>query len=275
MTSAIGPYRAIVSARFRMLLQYRAAAIGGLWTQIFFGLVILSIYEAFYRSTARPQPMTFAQIASYVWLGQALLAMLPWNGDAEVRAMVRSGAVAYELCRPVDLYSLWFARALAWRTAPTVLRAVPMCLFASLVLPLVGLGEWRLAPPPSLASATAFAAALVGTLALGCAVTVLINISLLWTISGEGMVNVATALVTFLSGFLIPIPLMPPWAQAVVQALPFAGLVDFPFRVFTGHITPEDAPAVLLRQVLWTIALVFLGRWLLSRGLRRIVVQGG
>jgi ABC-2 type transport system permease protein len=258
-----------------MLLQYRAAAVAGVWTQIFFGLVILGIYEAFYRSTTSPQPMTFHQVASYVWLGQALLAMLPWNGDAEVRAMVRSGAVAYELCRPIDLYGLWFARALAWRTAPTVLRAVPLCLFAVLVLPLIGLGEWRLTPPPSAASAAAFAITLVCSLALGCALTTLINISLLWTISGEGIVIVMIALVTFLSGFLIPLPLLPAWAQTIVQALPFAGLVDFPFRVFTGHIPPADVRWVLLRQVAWTIALVFAGRWLLSRGLRRVVVQGG
>ena len=122
------PYLAIVGARFRMLLQYRAAAIGGMWTQIFFGLVLIMVYEAFYRSTHRAAADDVPQIVSYVWLGQALLAMLPWNADAEVRAMVRSGAVAYELCRPVDLYSLWYARALALRTAPTVLRAVPMCV---------------------------------------------------------------------------------------------------------------------------------------------------
>jgi len=106
-TRWLSPYRAILSARFRMLLQYRAAALAGLWTQIFFGLVLLTIYEAFYRSTMLRQPMTFAEIVTYVWLGQALLAMLPWNADAEIRAMIRSGAVAYELCRPIDLYSLW------------------------------------------------------------------------------------------------------------------------------------------------------------------------
>ncbi len=240
-----------------MLLQYRAAALGGLWTQIFFGLVLSRIYEAFYRSTPdRAQPMTFAQVVSYVWLGQALWAMLPWNVDAEVRAMVRSGAVAYELCRPVDLYGLWYARALAWRTAPTVLRALPMCVFATVVLPLIGLDEWRLAAPPSFASAAAFAAALVCTLLLGCALTTLINISLLWTISGEGVVLLMTALVTFFSGMIIPLPLFPDWAQPIVRALPFAGLIDLPFRVYTGHIPPRDVVAVLLHQLLWTIALV-------------------
>jgi ABC-2 type transport system permease protein len=235
----------------------------------------LMIYEAFYRSTMLRQPMTFAEIVTYVWLGQALLAMLPWNADAEIRVMIRSGAVAYELCRPIDLYSLWYARALAWRTAPTILRAVPMCLIATVVLPLIGLGEWRLASPPSIASAAAFGVTLVCTLLLGCALTTLINISLLWTISGEGAVILLTALVTFLSGMIVPLPLFPDWAQPVVQALPFAGLADLPFRVFTGHIPAGAVTFVLQHQIFWTIALVVFGRWLLSQGMRRVVVQGG
>jgi ABC-2 type transport system permease protein len=272
---ALRPYLAIVSARFRVLLQYRAAALAGLWTQMFFGLVFLGVFEGFYRSSTAARPMTFPQIASYVWLGQALLGMLPWNADADVRAMVRSGAVAYELCRPIDLYALWYARALAWRTAPTVLRGLPMCVIAAFCLPLVGLGEWRLAPPPSFASAVAFAATLVCTLLLGCAMTTLINISLLWTIAGDGAVILMTALVTFFSGMLIPLPLFPDWAQPIVQALPFAGLVDLPFRVFTGHIPARASVAVVQRQLLWTLALVLCGRWLLSRGLRRVIVQGG
>lgn len=272
---ALRPYRAIVSARFRMLLQYRAAAIGGLWTQIFFGLVFLNVYDAFYRSSNQPQPMTFPQIVSYVWLGQALWAMLPWNADAEVRAMVRSGAVAFELCRPVDLYGLWYARALALRTAPTVLRAMPLVIFVTVGLPLLGLEEWRLAPPPSIASAAAFAAAILCTLLLGCALTTLINITLLWTLNGEGVVLLMTAMVTFFSGMIIPLPLFPDWAQPVVRALPFAGLVDLPFRVYIGHIAPGDVVPVLRHQLLWTTGLVIFGRWLLARGMRRIVVQGG
>jgi ABC-2 type transport system permease protein len=271
----VRPYRAILTARFRMLLQYRAAALAGLWTQLFFGLVLLMIYEAFYRSTTMPQPMTFTEIVSYVWLGQALLAMLPWNADAEIRAMVRSGAVAYELCRPVDLYSLWYARAVALRTAPTLLRAVPMCILSAVILPLVGLDEWALASPPSAAAGAAFAATLVCTLLLGCALTTLINISLLWTISGEGAALLLTSLATFLSGMIVPLPLFPEWAQPIVQRLPFAGLVDLPFRVFTGHIAARDVSSVLLHQISWTIAFVLFGRWLLSRGMRRVVVQGG
>ena len=275
MTRHFRPYAAVVSARFRVLLQYRAAALAGLWTQLFFGLVLIMVYEAFYASNAAARPMTFGQLVSYVWLGQALLAMLPWNVDAEVRAMVRNGAVAYELCRPLDLYSFWYARALAWRTAPTVLRAAPMCVIASVGLPLVGLDEWRLVPPASLASAAAFGIVLTCTLLLGCAISTLINISLLWTISGEGAVLLLTTAVAFLSGMIVPLPLFPDWAQPALRVLPFAGLVDFPFRIFTGHIAPGDAGWVLFHQLAWTLAFVVAGRWLLGRGLSRVVVQGG
>jgi ABC-2 type transport system permease protein len=255
-------YRAIIDARFRMLLQYRAAAIAGVWTQLFFGFVLIMVYEAFYLSSDAPKPMTFPQITTYVWLGQALLAMLPWNADLEIRAMVRSGAVAYELCRPVDLYGLWYARAIAQRTAPTILRMVPMAIVAVWILPAVGLGEWQLQPPAPGAAAP-FVLALLAAIAL------------LWTLAGEGVVMIAATVVAFGSGMIVPLPLFPDWAQRVLGYLPFAGVVDLPFRVYNGAIPTSELWFVLARQVAWTLVLVVLGRWLLARGMRRIVVQGG
>jgi ABC-2 type transport system permease protein len=256
---ALAPYRAVVSARFRMLLQYRAAALAGLWTQVFFGAVLIMIYEAFYRSSPpAAQPMAFAQVVSYVWLGQALFAMLPWNADPEIRAMVRTGAVAYELCRPVDLYSLWFARAIAQRTAPVVLRAAPMVAFAA-----------------TLASGAGFAAALACGFVLVCAISTLINITLMWTISGEGIVMVMSTAVSMLSGLVVPLPMLPEWAQPVLRWLPFSGVFDLPFRIYNGHIATGDLALVLARQLGWAVLLVAFGRWLLGRGMRRVVVQGG
>jgi ABC-2 type transport system permease protein len=268
-------YRAVIDARFRTLLQYRAAAIAGVFTQLFFGLVLIMVYEAFYRSSDVAKPMTFAQVATYVWLGQALLAMLPWNVDLDIRTMVRSGAVAYELCRPVDLYGLWYARAIAQRTAPTLLRVVPMVIIAAFILPLVGLDEWRLAAPADAAAGAGFAVALLLAVALSCAITTLIHATLLWTIAGEGVVAMAATVVAFGSGMIVPLPLFPDWLQKILAYLPFAGVVDLPFRVYNGDIPTSDLAFVLARQLAWTLLLVATGRLVLSRGMRRIVVQGG
>ena len=70
-------YAAIVSARFRTLLQYRAAAVAGFGTQLVFGLIHAMVLGAFYAVSTRPQPMTYTEVVAYVWLGQAMLGMLP------------------------------------------------------------------------------------------------------------------------------------------------------------------------------------------------------
>jgi ABC-2 type transport system permease protein len=260
-------YWAVVSARFRMLLQYRAAALAGLATQLFFGLVFIMVYEAFYRSTTMPQPMAYPDIVTYLWLGQAMLWMLPWNVDREIRTMVQSGVVAYELVRPLDLYAFWFCRALAVRTAPVLLRAVPMVLLAWLF--------FGLQPPPSWASACAWGAATLCALLLSCAMSTLLNISLLWTIAGDGVAMLVSSAVILLSGMMVPLPFFPDWAQSILKALPFRGLVDIPFRLYTGHIPPGEALSVLAHQIMWAVAWVALGRRMLAKGTRRLVVQGG
>lgn len=262
------PLAAIISARFRLLLQYRAAAFAGLVTQVVFGLIIMMVFQAFYRSKAiGDHPLSIQQVVTYIWLGQALLGMLPWNGDPEIRALVRSGGVAYELLRPVDLYTYWYARAVALRTAPTLLRAVPMVILAVCF--------FGMRPPPDAASAVGFAIVMVGTLAMSCAITVLVGITLMWTISGEGIVNLAPSVVFLLSGMLVPIPLFPDWAQPVLEFLPFRALVDAPYRVYLGNIPTEELGGVILHQWVWVAILVGIGRTLLRRGLRRMVVQGG
>lgn len=226
------PYQAIVSARFRTLLQYRAAALAGFATQLFWGLIRVMIFEAFFRSTSTQQPMDLADVVTYIWLGQAFFVLLPWNVDRDIQALIRSGAVSYELLRPLDLYTLWFSRALAWRTAPTLLWSVPLLAMAALF--------FDMQAPPTWASAGAFVLSMSAALLLACAITNVLNVSMLWTISGTGITAFSASAVMIFSGSVVPIPFFPDWAQPFLEALPFRGLVDVPFRLYMGHIPPGD-----------------------------------
>ena len=203
------PYRAVVSARYRMLLQYRAAAFAGLVTQCFWGAIRLMILAAFYAASTQAQPMSLPEVVAYIWLGQAFFGMLPWNIDEEFAQKVRDGSVAYDLLRPVDLYAFWYSHTLAYRTAPTTLRAIPLGLLAMLVLPRLGLAEWALGAPPSWVSGVLFGVSLVGAAALSTAITMLSHISLLWTISAAGMDRIMPAVVTVFAGHGDPVTLIP------------------------------------------------------------------
>ncbi len=269
------PYVAVLAARFTMLLQYRAAAFAGFATQLFWGAIKLMIFAAFYAVASSDQPMTLPQVVIYVWLGQALLGLLPWNVDPELADKMQSGGVAYELLRPLDLYGFWFARTVALRTATTSLRAVPMVATVGVGLPLIGLDAWALPPPPSWAAAGLFCASLCATVMLASAITMLLHVALIWTVSGRGFNAIMTGLVIVLSGLTIPLPLFPDWMQGFLYWQPFRGLADVPFRIYSGHIAIDAAAFEIALQIAWTVVVVAIGRAVLGFARTRVVVQGG
>jgi len=262
-------YLALFRARLKTLLQYRTAAWAGIGTQLFFGAALIAMRQAFYRISSSPPPLAEAQMITYSWLAQAFFALSPFtaNPDPEVRAMMRDGTVAYELARPLDLYSLWYTRNVANRLAPALLRSGPI-----LVLGIAFLG---LRLPDSVAAFLAFLVTLLGALALIAAWCTLITISLLWTISGDGIARIGPGLVTVLSGQLLPVALMPDTLQPLIRFLPFIGMVDGPFALWVGQRPPSDTLPILAHQLAWTAVFVISGRLLLKRGLSRLVVQGG
>jgi len=258
------PYLAVLSARYRLLLQYRAAALAGFATAAFFSL-----------AAADQSPMTLTQVVIYVWLGQALLGLLPWNVDPELSEKMLSGAVAYELLRPLDLYNFWYARTVAYRTATATLRAIPMVVVVGVGLPLVGMAEWALPPPPSVAAGFLFLGSIAATVLLASAITMLMHVALVWTLTGRGFNAIMMGVVSVLSGLIIPLPLFPDWLQGILYWQPFRGLADVPFRIYGGHIGVDAALLEIVLQLVWTVVIVGFGRAALAYASRRVVVQGG
>ena len=275
VTALTRSYAAVVAARFRMLLQYRAAALAGIATQIFWGCIKLMVLGAFYAVAVTTPPMTFTAIVAYVWLGQVLIGLLPWNHDPELQELFTSGGVAYELLRPLDLYWFWFARTLAYRTAPTLLRMVPGIVFAGLILPLIGLPEWALPAPASMSHGLMFSLSFVVTVMLSCAITILITISMFWLIEARGLSTFMYGVVPVFSGMIVPLPLFPEWMQPFLQWQPFRGLCDVPFRIYSGDIPLTMASQEIVLQFAWTVILILFGYGLITRARTRLVVQGG
>ena len=274
MMDALRPYFAVVRARFGVLLQYRAAAAAGFLTQCWWGGIKVMVLTAFFATTAAT-PMTLPQAIDYVWLGQALFAMLPWSGDPDVARMVRTGDVAYERLRPLDTYVFWYSRAVARRTANPAMRAIPMLLTAGILFRLVGWSAYALRAPSGVEAALLFIASIVLVIALSAAVSALIDALTVATLSDRGVTVLAAPLIIVLSGSLVPLPLFPDWSQPILRNQPFAGLMDTPFRIYSGHLSGASAGLALARQTIWVVALVILGRAVMARVMSRLQTQGG
>lgn len=259
--------------RMRLLsgLQYRTAAWAGMATQFFWGFMELRLYDAFYAASPDRFPMTFAQLTSYVWLRQALLALFnSWTFEHELFDMILKGDVAYELCRPAPLYGMWFARSLALRVSRVVLRCVPLLLVAAL-LP----SPWGLHPPASMGAFAAFCVSMALAACVCVAFSLIIYFSCFYTLSSEGVRMVLLPVSELLSGALIPLPFMPDALAALVHLSPFGAMQNAPLRIYSGHIAGAEAGETLLLQLLWLTVLALAGYAMQRRGMRRLCVQGG
>ncbi|MDR1569094.1 MAG: ABC transporter permease [Oscillospiraceae bacterium] len=265
------PYIALFRMRMIAGMQYRAAAWAGAATQFFWGLIFIMIYSAFYRSSAVEPPMRWNQLATYIWLQQMFLfIVMIWAQDNELLRHVTDGNVAYELCRPYDLFKIWCARLLAFRLSSSFLRFLPILIIAFL-LP----AQYKMSPPVSLGAAGLFLISLSLGLLIVTAVSMFIYILTIITLSPVGSRLIISVAADFLMGAVIPIPLMPASLQRVLDWFPFRYISDLPFRIYSGSIAGGDALFQMGVQVAWIIGLFMLGRLSFNKVMRRVVIQGG
>jgi len=264
-------YISVFKLRMSTGLQYRTAALAGIATQFFWGFIIIMVFEAFYSQTAIEPPIALEQLIAYVWLQQAFLSFVAlWFRDNELFQLITTGNIAYEMCRPTGIYGFWYAKLLAQRLASALLRCFPVLIIACL-LP----QPYRLSMPPNATAFFLFIATLLLGLLILISLSMLIYISTFITLSPTGSLLMFSVLGEFFAGLIIPVPLMPDWLQRIVYALPFRWTADFPFRVYTGHISQQEALAGIPLQLLWLAGLAGIGMYTMRLALRRVVVQGG
>lgn len=260
-------YLSVFNLRKKMELQYRGAMLGGIICQMFFGLVLIALYSALYET--KPQVRPLSHVVSYVWLQQAFFRMV-LASDPDLADKIKTGGIAYDLCRPLDLYSFYYIRVMAQKITGSLMRGTPMIVMA-LLLP----KDWRLSAPASVFGLLTGILALI--LGLLC-VSAIENITMAFTmqtLDPRGIQAMLNLLMMTLSGNILPLTLFPDRWQKVITLLPYAQLLDAPIRLYTGEYGPADLPRVLAVQTAWTVILIILGRVLWKSNQKRMILQGG
>lgn len=90
-----------------------------------------------------------------------------------------------------------------------------------------------------------------------------------------GLRMAKSALLSFLTGQLIPISLFPLAAQKLFDFLPFSSMVYTPVMIYLGKYTGSNLAFALGKQALWVILLYLLGSIIWKQVTKRLVVLGG
>lgn len=254
---------------YRRYAAYPGATVAGVFTNVFFGFLQAYILLAVYESRDSIGGYDAAAAVTYVWLTQGLLSTVASFGPSwiELALRVRSGDIAVDLGRPLDLQRAQFAHDAGRAAYQLVYRALPPFLLGALVFELT-------APSDALVWAV-FALSVALAVVVSFAIRFLVNLLSFWLTDYRGAMLLAMTVSHLLSGLIVPLAFFPdPW-DTVARALPFASMLQLPVDVFVGAATGSEIVAVIAIQAAWAVVLLALGRVVLSAGTRKLVIQGG
>ncbi|MGW7519219.1 ABC transporter permease [Streptomyces sp. NPDC054796] len=263
-------YFAVAAGGFRRYATYRVATAAGVFTNTVFGLILAYTFIALWTERPHLGGYDQAQALTFVWTGQALLAAVALIGGGfqeELQERIRTGDVAVDLYRPVDLQLWWLAADLGRAAFHLVGRGV---------LPMVaGALLFELALPTSPLTWLLFLLSTGLGFLTGFAIRYLFALTSFWLLDGAGVNILSMLLSAFFSGMVLPLTVFPGAFGEVARWLPWAATLQVPADVLLEEHRGTGALGALAFQAGWAVVLLAAGRLTQSLATRKVVVQGG
>ena len=266
--SVLYPSWALAGAGFRRWSTYRQAAVAGVFVNTVFGVIKLSILLGVAESAGGTVAGYDAEsLSTYTWMSQGMIAVVLIFTWTELADRVRTGDIAVDLARPIDLQLAWLAADLGRAVWGLVSRAIiPIAFgayFFGFALPD---NRWMLALLP---------VSLTLAVVISFACRFMVNLVAFWVTEVRGMVLFYVLLSGVLGGHIIPVQLFPDWLRYVALATPFPAMIQWPINLVTGQTSGWAAVGMVVAQVGWAVALLVAGRVVLARATLKLVFQGG
>ncbi len=260
-------YWEIARRGYRRYAAYPAATIAGLFTNTVFGFMRGYVLLALYDNRGEIGGYDAQDTITYIWLTQAMIGAVALWGWQELALRIRTGDIATDLARPVDLQSSGLAFDLGRAFYQMIFRGLPPLAVGALVFDLTA--------PSNPLLWLAFLLSVLLAVCVSFAFRFVYNLAAFWLLDYRGTMLLAVITTSFFSGFLIPVRFFPDWLEAIAHATPFPAMVQLPIDIFVGAASGAEVLGVLAIQAGWAAALLVIGRAMLGAGTRRLVVQGG
>jgi ABC-2 type transport system permease protein len=181
---------------------------------------------------------------------------------------IRDGTLSAKLLRPVHPLVAYSAEHLA---------AVPMrvLVLSPIIAILIKVAGSRLAIAHEPALLAIFLASLLGGWLLTFFTMVLLGALAFFIESAVGLFELWLGVHAILSGYLIPLEVLPSWSQGVARVLPFRFMLGFPVETLVGLETRASALAELGYQWAYVLLFFVLAMWVWRAGVRRFAAFGG
>ncbi|WP_240644185.1 ABC transporter permease [Antribacter gilvus] len=261
-------YWLLLVAGMRTQSAYPLATFAGLVANATFGLlktaILFAVVEAAGGGIAG---YTAGTMSAYIWLSQGLLGSVNLYGRSDMTERVRTGDVATDFLRPVNVQAANILPAIGKGLFAFVPRGLP-----SIVIGVLVVGMTMPATPGPYVLGTV---SMVLGIVLSHSVVYLVAVSGFWLVETRGFVGLYMAVGGLFAGLFTPFHLFPDWLQVIGRATPFPSMMMFPIDVLTARVTGFAALQVVGVQLAWLAGALAVGHLMTRAGQRKLEVQGG
>lgn len=273
MTTAIGKrlqrYWGLMNVSLQQSMSYRFAFFTAFLADIIKTGVMLAVWMAVYRQRSTIAGFDYPMMITYLLVSQAINNVYGFHNDAErtISKKISQGTIGFDLLKPVSFTTARLAENLG-QTLLQVLFAALMLLGFSCFVP-------ELSGPASGVFGLLFLVSAAAGFFTMFAVSIMSGLLSFWLMSNWGLRNAKNAIISFLSGSLMPLSILPGWMQAAANILPFKNIVYTPVMIYMGQYTLPDALIQIGLQLIWAAALWLIAKGLFAWAIRRVSINGG
>jgi ABC-2 type transport system permease protein len=257
-----------VSARTAIIeqLQYRMA------NMMFMVHILIEpvIYLVVWTTVANYQGgsvggYTAAQFAGYYIIWTLVRQFNLTVGPQGFNWRIRQGRLAAELLRPVHPVQIDLGYYLGYKI-PQTLYWLPMGLILWLIFkPEINPEPWQM---------LVFPLSLMMAFFVRFCFMWILGLVAFWTERADALFELYFASELLFSGRLVPLEIMPSWAQTIANFMPFQWTFYFPIEVLLGRVTPSEFLSGLGMQAFWVAAGAVIIHLVWKQGIKRFTAVG-
>lgn len=272
MKKTIKIYLPFALNELKRQLAYKGAFYLFIFISLFSSFISYYLWMAIYGSSSsqtignlNQQEMVVYIFMVYVTSSMVTISISDWVSDDVVK-----GTVAMNLIKPIDYRASLISRALG----DSVYRFLAPSIFVWIALEIYKVNVLGL-PIVSVQTVLLYLLSCVLSFLIYVLFDFCFGMIAFFTTYIFGMLMAKDALLSFLTGQLIPISLFPLGVQKVFEYLPFSSMVYTPVMIYLGKYTGQELVFVLVRQFVWVVLLYILGSIIWNKVTKRLVVLGG
>ncbi len=189
-----------------------------------------------------------------------------WSAESLGRK-IKEGDLARHLVQPISFLNPEIAADIAYKT----IRLISLLPFVLIVILF-----WRhhLVMNLSALNIGLFTLAIIFGYILSLLSETCIGLLSFWLEHYEGVYTMFSLTRELLSGFMVPLALMPSSLQHITRWSPFRYFLSYPIEIITTHSTQTQISQGFLGMAIWLVILTALVRYLYSQGVKKFTAAG-